>query len=162
MFGVLQCLLVLMHENGDAFQGCAVGAASLNEVSQYLIYTPETDLQQESGSTIYGTVAVAEGTDTTHLYYNVLVNASSLHSAGIYMNLVHQSYLQVISGKPAATIVTHNHPLPQTYKEQNQQATIDAFVVSLFYDCILLRSCIFRCVCSEGTRGLFIPFFLSW
>ena len=116
----------------DAFHGCAVGAAPLYNMSQYLINPPKSDLSMESGSTIYGTVTLADQTNSTFLNYNVLVNGSSLHGAGMYVNQVHQSFLQVMSGISTAKIVAHNYPLPQTYKQENQSAAIDAFVVSLF------------------------------
>jgi ATP-binding cassette subfamily A (ABC1) protein 3 len=119
-------------DSGDPFAGCAQGANPLYNMSQYLLNTPQPALQQESGSTVYGSVTIADGTNDTFLNYNVLVNGSALHAAGIYMNLVHQSFLQVISGVPTATITAHNYPLPQTFKQENQSAAIDAFVVSLF------------------------------
>eukprot|EP00599_Poterioochromonas_sp_BG-1_P016760 CAMPEP_0173165656 /NCGR_PEP_ID=MMETSP1105-20130129/21518_1 /TAXON_ID=2985 /ORGANISM="Ochromonas sp., Strain BG-1" /LENGTH=1579 /DNA_ID=CAMNT_0014086689 /DNA_START=11 /DNA_END=4746 /DNA_ORIENTATION=+ len=130
--GVWGVAMPVTYVDGDAFAGCAVGAAPLNNVSQYLINTPRTDLDKEGGSTIYGTVTLAEGTDNTNLIYNILVNASALHGPGVFMSLVHQSYLQAITGKSTASITAHNHPLPQTYKQKNQSASIDAFVVSLF------------------------------
>ncbi|RYH30057.1 ATP-binding cassette domain-containing protein [archaeon] len=116
----------------DSFDGCAQGAAVLEQTSQYLLQTPDDQLDKESGSSRYGALTIGELTSTVLLNYNALVNGSAVHGVGIYMNLIHQAFLQVVTTTPTAQIITHNHPLPQTYKQENESATADAFVVALF------------------------------
>ena len=116
----------------DTFQNCAVGAAPLYNMSQYLINPPSSDEKDQDGSSVFGAITLAEANETT-LVYNILVNASAIHSPGIYVNEVHQTYLQAISNIPTAQIVARNHPLPETYKQANEGATINAFVVALFW-----------------------------
>jgi ATP-binding cassette subfamily A (ABC1) protein 3 len=122
-----------IQNSGDVFQGCSgIGALPLYNMSRYLLSTPESDLRQEGGSSIYGSVTIADSTNASQLIYNILVNGSALHAPGIFVNLVHSSYLQALTGSLSASITTHNHPLPQTYQQENQSAAVDAFVVSLF------------------------------
>ena len=64
--------------------------------------------------------------------YNVLVNGSSMHGVGVYVNEVHQAFLQVVTKTPTAAITARNYPLPETYRQKNNAATLDAFVVALF------------------------------
>eukprot|EP00981_Chlorochromonas_danica_P003709 scaffold684_cov167-Ochromonas_danica.AAC.8 len=116
----------------DAFGGCAVGADFLYNTSQYLLKSPDSDLGREDGSTRYGAISLGKLTSSTLLNYNTLVNGSAMHGLGIYMNLIHQAYLQTVTSTPTAKIVAHNHPLPVTFKQQSQSATASAFVVSLF------------------------------
>ena len=52
--------------------------------------------------------------------------------SGVYVNEVHQAYLQVLAGLPQASITTHNYPLPMTYSEQQFKAAGDAVVTSTF------------------------------
>jgi ATP-binding cassette subfamily A (ABC1) protein 3 len=120
-------------KEGDVFEGCSgIGALPLFNMSRYLLSTPESDLRQEGGSSIYGSVTIADSTNTSQLIYNILVNASAVHAPGIFANLVHSSYLQALTGSLSASITTHNHPLPQTFQQKNESATVNAFVVSLF------------------------------
>lgn len=116
----------------DPFGGCSVGGDALFNMSKYLIQTPEADLNEMSGSSVYGSVTLGTGTNYTNLNYNILVNGSAIHGVGVYMNLIHQAYLQALNTIDTSTIKAHNHPLPQTYKQENESATMDAFVVSLF------------------------------
>eukprot|EP01031_Cornospumella_fuschlensis_P022275 gene22275-27238_t len=116
----------------DSFEGCAQGAAVLEQTSQYLLQTPDDQLDKEAGSSRYGALTIGSVTTNSLLNYNALVNGSAVHGVGIFMNLVHQAFLQVVTTTPTAQIITHNHPLPQTYKQENESATADAFVVALF------------------------------
>jgi ATP-binding cassette subfamily A (ABC1) protein 3 len=121
------------NNEGDVFQGCSgIGALPLYNMSRYLLSTPDSDLRKEGGSTVYGSVTIADSTNASQLIYNVLVNGSAIHAPGIFVNLVHSSYLQALTGSLSASITTHNHPLPQTYQQDNESATVNAFVVSLF------------------------------
>jgi ATP-binding cassette subfamily A (ABC1) protein 3 len=122
-----------VESSSDPFQSCAVGAPPLYNMSAYLIDTPKSDLNAMKGSTLYGAVTLAGETNQSQLIYNILLNNSAIHAAGIFVNEVHQSYLQVISSVNTAVITTHNHPLPQTYKQENQSQTANAFVVALFW-----------------------------
>jgi len=61
-----------------------------------------------------------------------MVNGSAIHGVGIYVNQVHQAFLQVLTGSSSATITTRNFPLPTTFKQSTQTATVSAFIVSLF------------------------------
>jgi hypothetical protein len=85
----------------------------------------------EKGSSRYGAVTIANSTNATQLNYNILVNGSATHGVGVYINLVHEAFLQVLS-TPTASITARNYPLPQTYAEKNESATASAFVSALF------------------------------
>ena len=118
---------------GDSFGGCAQGATVLNEVSEYILKSIDSEeVKNERGSSRYGAVTIAANTNASNLNYNILLNGSAVHGVGTYVNLVHQAYLQVVSGIPDAKITVHNYPLPETYKQKNNAATADAFVVALF------------------------------
>jgi len=118
---------------GDSFGGCAQGATVLNEVSEYILKSVDSEeVKNEHGSSRYGAVTIAANTNASNLNYNILLNGSAVHGVGTYVNLVHQAYLQVVSGIPDAKITVHNYPLPETYKQKNNAATADAFVVALF------------------------------
>jgi ATP-binding cassette subfamily A (ABC1) protein 3 len=118
---------------GDEFDGCSQGAAPLYNMSQYVLKSVDSStVDHERGSSRYGAVTIAANTDEAHLNYNVLVNGSAVHGVGVFVNLVHQAFLQVISDNPAASIKARNYPLPETYKQKNDAATADAFVVALF------------------------------
>jgi ATP-binding cassette subfamily A (ABC1) protein 3 len=118
---------------GDEFATCAQGPAVLNEVSQYLLKSvDDASMDGEKGSSRYGAVTVASTTNETNLNYNIMVNGSAIHGVGVFVNLVHQAFLQVVTGTPTATITARNYPLPETYKQKNDAATADAFVVALF------------------------------
>jgi hypothetical protein len=75
---------------------------------------------------------VASQSSNTSLYYNAMVNGSSLHAAGIYPNLIHTAYLQYLTGNTEATILAYNHPLPRTYLQHKGENSDDAFTASLF------------------------------
>ncbi|KAJ1408914.1 ABC-2 family transporter protein-domain-containing protein, partial [Ochromonadaceae sp. CCMP2298] len=115
----------------DEFGGCAQGADVLYDMSQYAILSADDPPQQEKGSSRYGVVTIARTTNASQLHYNVLLNASAVHAVGVYVNLVHQAFLQVLS-VPTAKITTHSYPLPTTYREKNEAASASAFVTALF------------------------------
>lgn len=116
---------------GDEFGGCSQGAEALYDMSQYILKS-QGAVGGEKGSSRYGAVTVAASTNAASLSYNILVNGSAIHGVGVYMNLVHQAFLQVLTDTPTASITAHNYPLPETYKQKNDAATADAFVVALF------------------------------
>lgn len=116
----------------DAFSGCAQGAKVLHDMSNVLLQFPENVLDDVGGRSIYGAITLGNDTSSSHLEYNMLINGSTAHGAGVYMNLVHTAYLQTISKIPGATITARNHPLPLTYDQKRQSNTISAFVAALF------------------------------
>lgn len=118
--------------DSDPFDGCSRGAAPLFNMSAFLVDTPQDALDAQKGTSVYGAVSLANGTDDGTLVYNILVNGSAVHGVGIYSNLVHSAFFQTLTGNPSATITVRNHPLPQTYSQESKAATADAFVVSLF------------------------------
>lgn len=122
---------VELTEELDAFKGCANGAAELQEMSDFLI-RGEDDPPNEDGSSRYGAITVSEDSDLSNLYYNMLVNGSACHGAGVFMNLLHTAMLQVLTDVGNANIVVSNHPLPRTWKQDNNSATADAFTAALF------------------------------
>lgn len=116
----------------DSFGQCSLGAEVLYNTSQYLLQTPDSELKLEEGSSRYGAITIGAMTNGSLLNYNAMVNGSSMHGPGVFMNLMHQAYLQTVTKISTAKIVTHNYPLPLTWKQDNQSATASAFVVSLF------------------------------
>lgn len=117
----------------DEFGGCALGPTALYNMSQYVLKSvDDPSVDNEKGSSRYGAITIAASTNESNLFYNVMVNGSAMHGVGIYMNEVHQAFLQIISGTPTAYINAHNHPLPETWKQKNDAASADAFVVALF------------------------------
>ena len=128
--GVEGSAVPLTPSEVDNFMGCAQGASVLNDMSQFLINTQNQ--YNEGGSARYGAISVSNLTDWNNLFYNVMVNGSAVHGVGIYINLVHQSFFQVLTNNSQAKITVHNYPLPQTYKQQNEEASISAFIVALF------------------------------
>lgn len=118
-------------KGGDQFQQCSSGASPLFNMSNFALENAEMDGQQ--GSSHYGTVTIAAETTAEQLSYNVLVNGSAMHGAGIYVNLVHEAFLQVMTRNGKANIVANNYPLPRTWKQDNNEASIDAFTAALFF-----------------------------
>ena len=116
---------------GDQFYGCAEGPRPLQSLSNYLLDSPDEQLDLEKGASRYGAVTISNMTDDTSLVYNIMVNASTTHGPGIFMNLVNSAYLQSITGVPTARISTRNHPLPKTEKETNATQIADAFTAAL-------------------------------
>lgn len=113
----------------DAFGSCSLGAEPLYNMSQFLMLD-QNDIEQ--GSSRYGAITIADTTNTTQLDYNIMVNGSAIHGIGVYVNLVHSSFLQVLTGNSKAAITIHNHPLPETYQQESKAASTSGFVVSLF------------------------------
>ena len=111
----------------DIFEGCAQGAAPLFNMSQFMLNTVSS-APHEQGSSRY----VASETNLINLIYNAMVNGSGVHAVGIYVNLVQQSFLQVLSKVNTAKITAHNYPLPQTADLEAETASASAFVVALF------------------------------
>lgn len=115
----------------DQFQQCSSGASPLFNMSNFALANAE--MSGQDGSSHYGTVTVAAETSAEQLSYNILVNGSAMHGAGIYMNLVHEAFLQVMTGNGKATIVANNYPLPRTSKQDSNEASLDAFTAALFF-----------------------------
>lgn len=84
------------------------------------------------GSSRYGAVTIASNSNLSSLNYNVMVNGSADHGVGVYVNQVHQAFLQVLTNTNTAKITTRNYPLPPTFEQQKQTALISAFIVALF------------------------------
>jgi hypothetical protein len=124
------------------------GAAPLLNMSNYLLDS-HVNLKGEKGASRYGAMTVASDSSLSNLFYNVFVNGSSVHGAGIYVNLMHTAFLRVLTDSSTAKIKIRNAPLPRcvngnilssvfecvsrrTYKQDQQSANIDAFTASLF------------------------------
>lgn len=116
----------------DQFDGCANGSPYLGTMANFLL-SGDVDVDPEKGATRYGSVTVFENTTLDGLYYNVFVNASAPHGSGIFVNLVDSAYLQVLTGKNTAYIKVKHHPLPRTYAQNQQAATLDAFLAATYF-----------------------------
>lgn len=119
----------IFNGNMDMFDNCAQGATPLYNMSNYLL---QDQYNNEKGSSRYGAITLSSLTNLSNLVYNVMVNLSANHGVGIYVNELHNSYLQAATGFLTARIKINNHPLPPTYNEQHIDATISSFVVALF------------------------------
>ena len=121
----------------DPFNACAVGATEVLTMSSYLA---DTAIEGKSGpASRYGALTFADTTDATHFTYNLLLNASALHGAGVYMNLVSNAILRTLVGGEAGTdssalpsIITRNHPLPLTHEEERASFLIEGNTASTF------------------------------
>ena len=102
----------------------------------------------EKGSSRYGAITIAGNTNLSNLNYNVMVNGSAIHGVGIYVNQVHQAFLQVLANSSQAGITARNYPLPSTFKQQTQTATVSAFIVALF--------CMIACCFIPASFAVFI------
>jgi len=92
----------------------------------------DEQLANEQGASRYGAVTFSDETDgDSKFVYNIMLNASAIHGAGIYMNIVNSASLATLTGNPEASITTRNHPLPKTLKETNATQTADAFTAAL-------------------------------
>jgi ATP-binding cassette, subfamily A (ABC1), member 3 len=125
----------------DVFGACAVGPPELLRMSNYLAATAIKG--QVGGASRYGALTFAEGTGPTDFVYNLLVNASALHGAGVYMNLASNAILRTLRppagpGDEPPLITTRNHPLPLTYEEQRASFLIEANTASTF---VLIGMC---------------------
>ena len=117
----------------DQFYSCSLGAQPLFEMSNFLVGEPDEAKGNEKGSSRYGAVTVAEESTLTDLSYNLMINGSTMHGPGIFMNLVDQAFLQVITGNNQSTITTHNFPLPRTFSQVRMSATQSAVTASFFF-----------------------------
>ena len=115
----------------DQFSNCSQGSNSLLNMSNYLIKNLKP--KNDHGSSKYGSVTIAEESTLTDFSYNILVNGSAVHGVGIYMNLVHEAFLQVLTSTPTAGISIRNYPLPRTWQQDNNSASVDAFTAALFF-----------------------------
>lgn len=113
-----------------SFYACSLGADPLYNMSDFLIQTQDTKL--EHGSSRYGAVTIDGSTTEKNLVYNVMINASAMHGVGVFVNEVHDAYLEVKSKLSTASITTRNFPLPTTFKQDNEQNSASAFVTALF------------------------------
>jgi hypothetical protein len=132
---------VPINEQTDQFASCSSGAYPLYNMSNFLIASESGD--SEYGSSRYGSVTIAEESTLTNLSYNVLVNGSACHGAGIYVNLVHEAFLQVISNDNNAKITVRNYPLPRTWLQVTYIAVLNiTFItynryISIFIICYI-------------------------
>mmetsp|Transcript_26423 Transcript_26423/g.39214 ORF Transcript_26423/g.39214 Transcript_26423/m.39214 type:complete len:1955 (+) Transcript_26423:136-6000(+) len=124
-------LAVPITPEEDEFYNCSQGAAPLFDSSNYMIKNIKPKGQK--GSSHYGSVTVAGESTLNDLSYNVMINGSAVHGAGVYMNLVHEAFLQVLTGVGAASITVRNYPLPRTWEQENNAASVDAFTAALFF-----------------------------
>ena len=120
----------------DQFNDCAqptTGTDSpLHSVSNYLLNSPSEHLANEQGASRYGAITFSDETDgATKFVYNIMLNASAIHGAGLYMNIINSASLATLTSNPSASITTNNHPLPMTQKETNATQTADAFTAAL-------------------------------
>jgi ATP-binding cassette, subfamily A (ABC1), member 3 len=122
---------VPINTEEDQFANCSKGADPLRNMSNYLVKNLKP--KDEHGSSKYGSVTVAAQSTLTDLSYNILVNGSAVHGVGIYMNLVHESFFQVLTNTPSASIRVRNFPLPRTWQQENNSAAVDAFTAALFF-----------------------------
>jgi len=119
----------------DQFSGCARGAEPLLEMSNYLLASQDSNLRpSEKGSSRYGAVTFAtldhQADPLDPFAYNILVNASAVHAAPIYMNLVHEAALKVITNG-TGYIKTSTHPLPLTLSQKKAVQAVDAFSAAI-------------------------------
>ena len=119
----------------DPFNSCAVGATEVLKMSSYLA---STAIEGKTGAASrYGALTFADSTDATHFTYNLLLNASALHGAGVYMNLASNAILRTLVGGGGEegvqpSIITRNHPLPLTHGEERASFLIEANTASTF------------------------------
>ena len=117
----------------DQFYSCGQGAAPLHEMSNYLLGQSDADKDSEKGSTRYGAYTVSAESTATSISYNAMVNGSAIHGAGIYVNLMDEAILQMISNNKQAQITTHNYPLPRTFSQEKMTATQSALTAAFFF-----------------------------
>jgi ATP-binding cassette subfamily A (ABC1) protein 3 len=123
---------VAAEGGGDPFNSCAVGATEVLKMSSYLA---STAIEGETGAASrYGALTFADSTNATHFTYNLLLNASALHGAGVYMNLASNAILRTLVGEEGLqpSIITRNHPLPLTHEEERASFLIEANTASTF------------------------------
>lgn len=122
------------NNSADAFNGCDQGAIPLQSMDNYLMSEGGDGVAaaKNAGSSIYGALTMSDLTNGSQLVYNVMINSSANHGVGIYVNLVHTSFLQMISGLTTASITVHNYPLPPTNQQQQESSSASAFIVALF------------------------------
>ena len=120
----------------DEFDGCAQGTAAPNDLtntSNFLLSAANYDLQPTSSR--YGAVTFS---DTTSLAdsifaYNLLVNATALHAAPTFVNLVNTAILRELdTASPTASITVSNKPLPLTRLQNDISQSGDAFSAATY------------------------------
>lgn len=120
--------IIRLHD--DYFAGCAQGATPLFNTSTFLLASIRSS--EEQGSSRYGALTISSTSTEKSLLYNILVNGSANHGVGIYANLMHEAFLQVVSNKPRAKIIVHSHPFDETYSQKRRQSATNSFVAALF------------------------------
>ncbi len=128
----------------DPFAACAVGAQDVLTMSNYLASTAIAGTA--GAASRYGALTFANSTAATSFTYNLLLNASALHGAGIFMNLASNAILRTLVGPPPANatppqqpqITVRNHPLPLTHEEERASFLIEANTASTF---VLIGMC---------------------
>jgi ABC-type multidrug transport system ATPase subunit len=120
-------------DTAGSFYGCSQGADVLYNMSDFLLVTHDDRDKTEHGSARYGAITLSATTNATSLIYNVLINGSAIHGVGLYVNEVHQSFLQVLANSEDAKITVRNYPLPRTFQQNSESASANAFAASLFF-----------------------------
>ena len=133
-----QAVLVGDPDPVDAFDGCAQGPTELTVMSDFLLSDANYEEQPESSR--YGavtfdetTVAVPGGVDNVFAY-NLLVNATAVHAAPTFANLVNSAILRVLDDgiNVGASITVSNKPLPLTELQNNISSSSDAFSAATY------------------------------
>lgn len=138
---------VLVGDELDAFEGCAQPAtdgvdplrsAELTAMSDFLLSDENYALEPESSRygavTFDGSTVAAPGGAANVLAYNVLVNATAVHAAPMFANLVNSAMLRVLDDgvNPGASITVSNKPLPLTELQNNISSSSDAFSAATY------------------------------
>jgi|EP01049_Picozoa_sp_SAG25_P001461 ATP-binding cassette subfamily A (ABC1) protein 3 len=119
----------------DQFQGCAQGfdsSPTLVGMSNYLLSDQNYDPNDNPESIRYGAVTFHANTDEFSYAYNVMVNATAVHAAPTYINLVNSAILRTIAGAETSTITMSTKPLPLTEQQLATSASGDAFSAATY------------------------------
>jgi ATP-binding cassette subfamily A (ABC1) protein 3 len=115
----------------DAFASCAQGPAELAIMNNFLL----TDANYDYDGVRYGAVTFDDSTDATAvppLYaYNVMVNASAVHGAPAFMNLVNTAIMRTLT-TGTGSITVSNKPMPLTLLQEQTSQSGDAFSASTY------------------------------
>ncbi|XP_019232032.1 PREDICTED: ABC transporter A family member 1 [Nicotiana attenuata] len=101
--------------------GSTLGPVLLS-MSEYLMSS-----FNESYQSRYGAIVMDNQTGDGSLGYTVLHNSSCQHSAPTFINLMNSAILRLATHNENMTILTRNHPLPQTASQHQQHHDMDAF-----------------------------------
>nr|XP_018630849.1 ABC transporter A family member 1 isoform X1 [Nicotiana tomentosiformis] len=105
--------------------GSTLGPVLLS-MSEYLMSS-----FNESYQSRYGAIVMDNQTGDGSLGYTVLHNSSCQHSAPTFINLMNSAILRLATHNENMTILTRNHPLPQTASQHQQHHDMDAFSAAI-------------------------------